>query len=295
MKPSMRTSTRIAGTTALLLACAVGAAACESGGPAEKAAVPRTVTAFSTDGQLSGDALTRAAEQLRRRAELLGLPDPQVSTGSGTLSLSVAGPPPGKAELTALTQRPVLEIRPVLADLVDGAAPESTGSTVPPALRAGFDALHCAASPSATATPTAASPTTADPAAGTVACGGTEPADGTRHKFALGPVALKNADIADSSAAADPQGGGWQITVRFTPAGGTAFADLTGRIASEQPPGNQLAVLLDGTVITHPYVMQSITGGEAVVTGAFTQDQARTVAAQLATAALPAGLRPANP
>ncbi|MFJ1753630.1 SecDF P1 head subdomain-containing protein [Kitasatospora sp. NPDC088134] len=295
MKPTMRTSTRIAGTTVLLLACAVGAAACESGGPAPKAAGPRTVTVFRTDGQLSGDALTRAAEQLRRRAELLGLPDPQVSTGSGTLSLSVAGPPPGD-QLAALVHRPALEIRPVLADAVDGSAPGATGTTVPPALRAGFDALHCAASPSAGATPSvSATPSAADPAAGAVACGNPEPADRTRHKFALGPVALKNADIADSSAAADPQGGGWQITVRFTPAGGTAFADLTGRIASEQPPGNQLAVLLDGTVITHPYVQQSITGGEAVITGTFTQDQAKTLAAQLATATLPAGLRPDSP
>ncbi|MDR3036035.1 MAG: hypothetical protein LBV78_23575 [Kitasatospora sp.] len=267
-------------TAALLLACALGAAACDSGTPAETR--PRTVAAFTTDQPLNADALGRAAEQLRRRAELLGLADPKVTTDGGVLSLSVAGPIGDR--LAALTHRPALEFRPVLAAAADGATPAApvTG-LVPAPLQDRFAALDCATAPAA-----------ADPGEQVLACDSTQQPQG-RSKFALGPVALRGPDITDSSAVLDPAGSGWQVQLDFTPAGTTAFADLTGRIAALDSPANQLAVVLDGAVLSHPAVQQAITGGGAVITGSFDADQAKRLAAQLATPALPADLHPVTP
>ncbi|WP_157852290.1 hypothetical protein [Kitasatospora sp. NRRL B-11411] len=287
MRHPRRTTT--SATAALLLACALGAAACDSGTPADTR--PRTVAAFTTDRPLTADALGRAAEQLRRRAELLGLADPKVTTDGGVLSLSVAGPIGDR--LTALTHRPALEFRPVLAASADGAPPATpvTG-LVPAPLQDRFAALDCAAAPAA-ADP-AADPAAADPGEQVLACDSAQQPQG-RSKFALGPVALRGPDITDSSAVLDPNGSGWQVQLNFTPAGTTAFADLTGRIAVLDSPANQLAVVLDGAVLSHPAVQQAITGGGAVITGSFDADEAKRLAAQLATPALPADLHPVTP
>ncbi|MFE1316581.1 hypothetical protein [Kitasatospora phosalacinea] len=289
MKPPRRT----AGSAALLLACALGTAACDSDpapapppasptAPSSAPAGPRTTTTFTSDRPLSADALDRAAEQLRHRAELLGLADPKVTTADGTLTLSVAGPVDGD-RIAALTHRPVLELRPVLAAGASGAAPaDSTTGDVPAPWKDRFAALDCTANP--TATPTA-------PTAEALACSSAEPS-GVRWKFLLGPAALQGSDIAGSTAELDPNGAGWQVHLQFTPAGGAAFADLTGRISTLQEPANQLAVLVDGGVLSHPYVSQAITGGQAVISGSFSKEQAQELAAQLATPALPADLRP---
>ncbi|WP_157845490.1 SecDF P1 head subdomain-containing protein [Kitasatospora phosalacinea] len=295
----MEHSRRTVGATALLLACALGATACDSGtdpspAPPTGAATTAgngTTTVFTTDRPLNGEALTRAAEQLRHRAELLGLPHPEVKTDGGTLALTTAGPVGDR--LAALTHRPVLEMRPVLATAPVGAAPAAPAEgDVPAQWKDRFEALDCAAATSpGTASPTATT-APADPGAETLACGGAE-TSGSRSKFVLGPVAVQGADIADSSAARDQNGAGWQVRLHFTPAGTGAFGSLTGRISTLQSPANQLAVLVDGTVLSHPYVAQAITGGEAVISGSFDEDDAKQLAAQLATQSLPADLHPA--
>ncbi|GLW54222.1 SecDF P1 head subdomain-containing protein [Kitasatospora phosalacinea] len=299
MKPSRRT----AGSTVLLLACALGTAACDSdpapaappaspSAPSSAPAGPRTTTTFTSDRPLSADALDRAAEQLRHRAELIGLADPKVTTADGTLTLSVAGPVDGD-RIAALAHRPVLELRPVLAAGTFGAAPaDRTSGDVPAQWQDRFTALDCGTDHPTAAPPGAAAAPTA-PGTETVACSSTDPA-GLRQKFLLGPAALQGSDIAGSTAELDPNGAGWQVHLRFTPAGGTAFADLTGRISVLQEPANQLAVLVDGAVLSHPYVSQAITGGQAVVSGSFDEEEARELAAQLATPALPADLRPGS-
>ncbi|MGW4803633.1 SecDF P1 head subdomain-containing protein [Kitasatospora sp. NPDC004272] len=278
---------RTAGTAALLLACALGATACGSSAPPAPAPAPastgptatgpETNTVFTTDRPLDSEALTRAAEQLRHRAELLGLPNPRVKPGDGTLTLTTAGPVADR--LAALTHRAALEIRPVLAAVVD-ATPAPADA--PDRWRDRLAALDCAA-PAAQAQ--------AAPGTELLACDRADPS-GIRSKLALGPIAVQGAEIADSSAAADTNGAGWQVQVHFTPAGGAAFADLTGRIAQLQEPENQLAILVDGYVLSHPFVVEAITGGRAAITGAFTKEQAEELAAQLATQALPADLHP---
>ncbi|WP_405740574.1 preprotein translocase subunit SecD [Streptomyces sp. NBC_00028] len=115
--------------------------------------------------------------------------------------------------------------------------------------------------------------------------------DGSHYTYALDTVAVPGTDVADAEAVADEQTGqGWLVRLRFTAAGAKKFTDVTGRLAQQQSPANQFAIVLDGTVLSAPSVSQAITGGEAEIYGSFTEASARELAADLRTGALPARL-----
>ncbi|WP_404869087.1 SecDF P1 head subdomain-containing protein [Kitasatospora griseola] len=274
----MTSPIRALAVAAALLTAGLAVTACNSGSPDGG---KRTVVAFTSDSPLSGEALKQAAEQLRHRAELLGFKDPRVSTDGGTLSLSVAGAVDNRTE--ALTHQVVLEFRPVLATAPPADSSTAPSSAVPPPLRPQFQALDCTAPPRP-----------ADPSTATVACS-TATAQEPALKLALGPVAIKGADIAKSTAVFDDRSARWGIDLTFTAAGATGLTTLTTALVTQSDPANQFAIVIDGAVASHPAVMQPITGGQALITGSFTHDQAQTLAAQLATPALPAGLHPATP
>lgn len=97
--------------------------------------------------------------------------------------------------------------------------------------------------------------------------------------------------MADAEAVNDEQTRhGWLVRLRFTAAGAERFAAVTGRLAQQQSPANQFAIVLDGTVLSAPSVSQAITGGKAEIYGSFTEASARELAAQLRTGALPVRL-----
>lgn len=75
------------------------------------------------------------------------------------------------------------------------------------------------------------------------------------------------------------QMGGWEVGLDFTKEGGTAFGDLTGRIAEMADlttgiPG-RLAIVLDGQLESAPSVKERIGGGSAVITGNFSFREAK--------------------
>ncbi|MEU1509015.1 hypothetical protein [Kitasatospora sp. NPDC005748] len=282
-------------SAAALLLAGAAVTACSSGGdsrpgppPAPSAATPtgRTVAVYTPDHPLDEGQLKQAAELLRKRAEARGLLDARVEPAAAALRLSVAGQVAGD-RLAALGRRAALDFRPVLAVAVaaattPGAAEVAPTGTVPPELAAGFAALSCGA-------PAAALPATVDPGATVAICGTATKAAPVVMKYALAPAALQGSDVAKASAVLDSQTvGRWQVQVDFTPQGGTAFAALTGRIAPQPEPANQMAVTVDGTVLSAPYVAEAITGGSAVISGTFTEDEAKDLAAALTAGSLPA-------
>jgi SecD/SecF fusion protein len=75
------------------------------------------------------------------------------------------------------------------------------------------------------------------------------------------------------------QMGGWEVGLDFTPEGGNAFAELTGKIAEMTDlatgmPG-RLAIVLDGQLESAPTVKERIGGGSAVITGNFSFREAK--------------------
>ncbi|MEV0534227.1 hypothetical protein [Kitasatospora sp. NPDC050463] len=292
--PSAGQRPRVLSSIAALLLAGAAVTACTSTGPTPTGPPPsqatsagRTAAVYTPDHPLDEGQLKQAAEQLRKRAEARGLQDARVTSTAAALRLSVAGQVAGD-RLAALGRRTALDFRPVLA-VAAGAADPAAGSadpaptgTVPPELASRFAALSCAG-------PDTALAAAIDPAAALAICGAATKADPVAMRFALAPAAVRGTDIAKASAAFDSQfGAGWQVTVEFTAGGGNAFADLTGRIAPQPAPANQLAISVDGTVVSHPYVAQAITGGAAVISGSFTEDEAKDLAAALSSGSLPA-------
>jgi protein-export membrane protein SecD len=72
------------------------------------------------------------------------------------------------------------------------------------------------------------------------------------------------------------------IGLKFNEEGANLFAKIT-----RENTGNVLGIFLDGNLIEAPYIREEITGGQAVITGNFTPDQAKQVVRDLNYGALP--------
>ncbi|WP_155055135.1 protein translocase subunit SecD [Streptomyces blattellae] len=126
----------------------------------------------------------------------------------------------------------------------------------------------------------------AKPAATTVACG--QNSQGQWQKYILGPAEVDGTDVDKAEAVFNTQtGAGWTVTMEFTGAGSDKFADITGQLAQNQSPQNQFAIVLDGEVVSDPYVDQALTGGSAEISGNFNQESAQSLANMLSYGALP--------
>jgi len=77
-----------------------------------------------------------------------------------------------------------------------------------------------------------------------------------------------------------------QVQLNFSSTGTKYFADITQRNV-----GKQVAIVLDNIAISAPVVQQPILNGNAVISGNFTQDQAKSLQIQLNSGALPAPLK----
>ncbi len=73
----------------------------------------------------------------------------------------------------------------------------------------------------------------------------------------------------------------------FTSGGAKKFGDITGELAQKQSPQNQFAIVLDGDVVSDPYVRQALTGGTAEISGSFDQTEAQELSNMLSYGALP--------
>ncbi len=105
----------------------------------------------------------------------------------------------------------------------------------------------------------------------------------------LGPTAqqtnLTGSDLKQAAVTFDQQSGKPQVALTFTTDGAKKFADITKRNV-----GRILAIALDDQLVEAPRVNQAIYGGNAVITGNFTTDQAKLLQVQLNAGALPVSL-----
>jgi protein-export membrane protein SecD len=82
------------------------------------------------------------------------------------------------------------------------------------------------------------------------------------------------------------QGGGFEsspyLNITFSSEGADLFGDIT-----RNNVGEQLAIFLDGELLSAPTINEAIPGGTAVITGSFTPDEVRNLAENLNFGALP--------
>ena len=215
-----------------------------------------TSVTFSVEEPRGDEELARAAELMRKRAADTGMTGVEVTVTGGDIVATEAGD--SEEALKSLGQTAELGFRPVKAELPVKKKAECR-SRVPEAP----DAF--------------------------TACG---QGDHALTKYVLDPVAVPGTDVSAAKATFDKNSAaGWMVELEFTSVGAKRFADVTGRLAQQQSPANEFAIVLDDAVISSPYVSQAITSGEAQISGTFTQRSARELAAQLNTGALPVRLK----
>ncbi|MGW3119972.1 protein translocase subunit SecD [Streptomyces sp. NPDC001107] len=161
------------------------------------------------------------------------------------------------------------------------ASSSSSGNAAAAKLQAQYTALDCTNKKQRATAGRGAKPS--DP---TIACG--QNSSGQWQKYILGPAEVDGTDVKSAQARFNTQtAAGWTVTMDFTGKGSKKFGDITGKLAKNQSPQNQFAIVLDGNVVSDPSVNQALTGGNAEITGSFSQQEAQSLANMLSYGALP--------
>ena len=95
--------------------------------------------------------------------------------------------------------------------------------------------------------------------------------------------------IVDAQVTSDTVTGGWKIALSFDKEGKETFGDITREYAekSDGTPGRQLAIILDDTLYSAPYLRTPILDGHAEISGDFTLEESRQLVNVLRAGAMP--------
>jgi preprotein translocase subunit SecD len=115
--------------------------------------------------------------------------------------------------------------------------------------------------------------------------------DAAHNKYVLAKSTVAGTMITSASANPNPNGSDWLVDINFNGAGTKAFGDLTTGMYDKyhQSPvaPDLLGVVLDGMVVSAPYIQTPTVGGQSQISGSFTQNQAAQLANQLSYGKLP--------
>jgi preprotein translocase subunit SecD len=103
------------------------------------------------------------------------------------------------------------------------------------------------------------------------------------------PTGISGVDLKKSQVTFSQGGGtsqGAEVSIEFSPEGATKFAEVTKRNV-----GKPLAIFLDDVPVSAPMVNSEIIGGNAVISGNFTPEDAKTLSTQLNAGALPVPIK----
>jgi preprotein translocase subunit SecD len=177
------------------------------------------------------------------------------------------------------------------------ALPNSQAPSLTSALASAFQKLDC--TKTAQQNPTAGADLPNDYI---IACG---TGQGAGVKYLLGPARVLGTQVSSASASLQANSvTQWEVNLSFNGSGSSAWLDLTRDAYNADPGGTELntpgacvpptgcnavAIVLDGQVPSAPTITQSggIAGGQAQITGSFTQTQATDLANILKYGSLP--------
>jgi preprotein translocase subunit SecD len=240
--------------------------------------------ASNDSNKVTSEAIDQAVSIIRQRVNSLGVAESEVTAqGSGTnrqIVISVPGDS-GRRVVDLVGQTAELRFRQVLATAAGtpGAGTDTATPTtgVSADLNAKFSALDCTKETSRQGTGADA------PTDTIVACDRTG-----ASKYILAPAEVLGRQVSKAAAGIDTQAGNvWTVQLTFNGEGTKAFGALTARVTSLTSPQNQVAIVLDGLVVSAPSINEAIPSGNAQITGNFTQVQAQDLANVLKYGALP--------
>jgi SecD/SecF fusion protein len=206
------------------------------------------------------ESTDRVAEVLRKRVDALGIAEPTLArAGEKRIIVELPGVQDPREAAEVIGRTAVLSFHPV----------QGVAASAPPG------------------------PARTD---GAVPEAGSILADESGQPLRLGAAALTGDLVATADAGADPQrGASWFVTVDFAGEGAARWTQLTAdaACAAVGDPTRRVAIVLDGAVISSPQVDPSvlcgvgIVGGSTQITGQFTVDEVKDLAALIRGGSLP--------
>jgi len=240
--------------------------------------------ASNDSNKVTSEAIDQAVSIIRQRVNSLGVAESEVTAqGSGAnrqIVISVPGDS-GRRVVDLVGQTAELRFRQVLATAAGSAGTGTDAATpvtgISAELNAKFAALDCTNVANLQGTGADA------PTDTIVACD----RSGT-SKFILAPAEVLGRQVSKAAAGIDTQAGNvWTVSLTFNGEGTKAFGALTARVTSLASPQNQVAIVLDGLVVSAPSINEAIPSGNAQITGNFSQTEAQDLSNVLKYGALP--------
>lgn len=260
-------------------------------------------------GDYTPESLEKAVEIIERRVNSLGVAEPEITRQGDNVVVNLPGVDDQQRALDIIGRQGEVLLRPVLqvgttntdatTTTVGGATETTTPDTVDPAQPTGpGDARRSVPSTTIaemTTTVSDASTTTVPQIAVS-----NDPNDPTANAvlegdagavFLVGPAGASG-QVFNNDASADITTGNWVVTVglRDGALGEDLWNALTTKCFNREPscPTGQIAIVLDGKVISAPVVQEAVfTGGNVQITGDFTEAEARDLAKILEFGAVP--------
>jgi len=267
-------------------------------------------------GEYEANALDVAVEIIRQRVDSLGVAEPEIIRQGGTVVVNLPGVKDQQSALDLVGRTGELTLRPVLqmgttattttvagetTTTIDGATSTSVAEqTTTTAADVATGPGSARRSATTTVPPTDSSAPAADDGADP-ATTSAQPqlAEGQEiladkdgsFVYLVGPVAATG-EVFENDASAEIQNGSWVVVVTLR--SGAVGEDQWNAVAAqcfnkaETCPSQQLAIVLDGEVISAPAVQEpTFTGGSVQISGDFTESEARQLAKILEFGAVP--------
>ncbi|MGH2775789.1 MAG: protein translocase subunit SecD [Actinomycetota bacterium] len=217
------------------------------------------------------DTVSRTLEVLRRRVDQLGVSEPTIQeSGDRRIIIELPGVSDPEEALEVIGRTAQLTFHPVLGLADPEGAGDDAGSG-----RKGDRGLEDKSEED----------------------GDLELPDEDGQRIRLEEARLTGDAVGDAQAIVDTQvGAQWQVSVSFRGDGGDLWAELTGEAACEPvgSPQRRVAIVLDRDVLSSPQVGEEIEcdvgippGGDTVITGDFTESEAKDLALLIRAGALP--------
>jgi preprotein translocase subunit SecD len=261
------------------------------------------------EGTYDAKALDVALTIIRSRVDSIGVSEPEIIRQGDTVVVNLPGVEDQQRALDIIGKQGQLLLRPVLQA---GTINTGTETTVPGATTVVDSTLPAASGPGSsrivaatTVPPTTSSPTTVaatqssspslaeilanqdanDPNASVVLLGR------NGDVYSAGPAGASGL-VFSNDASAEINNGTWSVVVGLLQ--GSAGEDIWNALSTrcfnkdETCPTGQIAIALDGEVISAPVVQQAVfTGGTVQISGSFTEAEARDLAKILEFGAVP--------
>ena len=238
--------------------------------------------------QVPQGVLDQAIEIIRNRVDALGVAEPEITRQGESIIVSLPGVQNRERALQVVGHTAQLLFRPVIQQ--SPAEPSRTSST------------STSSTTSTTVEGAAAEPTTTTSTTIPIDLNATtapEDDDETKQvilpekdssgrvtaRYLLGPAEVKGTALSDASATVS-QSGAWEVAFELTGEGTKQWNDMATKVGA----GNQIAIDLDGVVRSAPRLETTEFQGRGVITGNFTQGEAKDLALVLRYGALPVQL-----